>query len=102
MYGERYRENIEDGQYDVSDQRQIPDLELSRGREEKLSRDFSFPESSKKPTKLTEKDGPRLSGKEVSLKDESLQRGELHEKVKPKKKKLTLRKPVRRPSRREQ
>lgn len=92
MYGERYRENIEDGQYDVSDQRQIPDLELSRGREEKLSRDFSSPESSKKPTKLTEKDGPRLSGKEVSLKDESLQRGVLHEKVKPKKKEVDLKK----------
>ncbi|MCI1769279.1 MAG: hypothetical protein LKM40_03780 [Mageeibacillus sp.] len=43
-------------------------------------------------TKLTEKDGPRLSGKEVSLKDESLQRGVLHEKVKPKKKEVDLKK----------
>ena len=92
MYGERYRENIEDSRYDVSDQRQISDLELSRGSEEMLSRDFSSPDSSKKPTKLTEKDGPRLSGKEVSLKDESLQRGELHEKVKPKKKEVDLKK----------
>ena len=92
MYGERYRDNIEDGQYDASDQRQIPDLELSRESEEKLSRDYLFPESSKKPTKLTEKDGPRLSKKEVSLKDESLQRGELHEKAKPKNKEVDLKK----------
>ena len=89
MYGERYRDNIENSQYDGSEQRQIPDRELSRGSEEQLSRDFSSPDKPKSDTsKFTEKEGPMLNRKEVRLKDESLQRGELHTERKPLKKEV--------------
>lgn len=97
MYAKQYRENMDSGQCEVSEQRAIPERELineSREVEAIPSRDFSSPETSvpKAPNKLRDKEKPKLNQKEVNLKSESLQRGELHAEVKPQKKEIDLKK----------
>ena len=96
MYAEKYRENAEASQA-ASETRVIPDREIEReSREsflEETSRDFSSPEVPKADTsKLTNKEGPRLTQKEVNLQSESLQRGELKMDGKPQKKEVDLKK----------
>ena len=96
MYAEKYRENAEASQA-ASETRVIPGREIEReSREsflEETSRDFSSPEAPKADTsKLTNKEGPRLSQKEVNLQSESLQRGELKTEAKPQKKEVDLKK----------
>lgn len=96
MYAEKYRENAEASQA-ASETRVIPDREIEReSREsflEETSRDFSSPEVPKADTsKLTNKEGPRLTQKEVNLQSESLQRGELKTEAKPQKKEVDLKK----------
>lgn len=96
-YAEIYRQNIDSGQSVVSEQRVIPERELTQVSQEVEaipSRDFFSPDASapKAPNKLTDKEGPRLTQKEVNLKSESLQRGELHTEAKPQKKEVDLKK----------
>ncbi len=96
MYAEKYRENAEASQA-ASETRVIPVREIERkSREsflEETSRDFSSPEVPKADTsKLTNKEGPRLTQKEVNLQSESLQRGELKTEGKPLKKEVDLKK----------
>lgn len=96
MYAEKYRENAEASQA-ASETRVIPDREIEReSREsflEETSRDYSSPEAPKADTsKLTNKEGPRLTQKEVNLQSESLQRGELKTDGKPQKKEVDLKK----------
>ena len=93
MYAQRYRDNAAD----VPQTEAIKQLELSRDGHEEPSRDFSSPKIPMEGTKntsskLVTKDGPKLSEKEVNLKGESLQRGELHSGTKPKKKTIDLKK----------
>ncbi|MBO6194484.1 MAG: hypothetical protein J6O00_09950, partial [Clostridiales bacterium] len=96
MYAEKYRENAEASQA-ASETRVIPVREIEReSREsflEETSRDFSSPEVPKADTsKLTNKEGPRLTQKEVNLQSESLQRGDLKTETKPLKKEVDLKK----------
>lgn len=96
-YAKLYRENIDSGQSVVPEQKVIPERELTReSREVEAipSRDSFFHDTSspKAPNKLTAKEGPKLNQKEVNLKSESLQRGELHMKAKPQKKEVDLKK----------
>jgi len=93
MYAQRYRDNAAD----VPKTEAVKQLELSRDGHEEPSRDFSSPDipkdnPKKAPSKLTAKDGPKLSEKEINLKGESLQRGEFKAKAKPKKKEIDLKK----------
>ena len=93
MYAQRYRDNAA-----VVPKMEVTEhLELSRDGHEEPSRDFSSPDiptegTKKAPSKLTTKDGPKLSEKEVNLKGESLQRGELKTEAKPQKKEIDLKK----------
>ena len=96
MYAEKYRENAEASQA-ATEQRSIPVPEITRESRESFSqetsRDFSSPEVPKADTsKLTNKEGPRLTQKEVNLQSESLQRGELKTEGKPLKKEVDLKK----------
>lgn len=96
MYAEKYRENAEASQA-ATEQRSIPIPEITResreGISQETSRDFSSPEVPKADTsKLTNKEGPRLTQKEVNLQSESLQKGELKTEGKPLKKEVDLKK----------
>lgn len=89
MYAQRYRDNTAD----IPSEKATDHLELSRDGHEEPSRDFSFPEVPKADTsKLTNKEGPRLTQKVVNLQSESLQRGELHTGTKSIKKEVDIKK----------
>ncbi len=106
MYAEKYRENAEASQA-ATEQRTIPEPEITRESRESFlqetSRDFSSPEPPKAETsKLTVKEGPRLTQKEVNLQSESLQRGELHTEAKSLKNEVDLKKARKKAIRKEQ
>ena len=89
MYAQRYRDNAAD----IPSEKATEHLELSRDGNEEPSRDFSSPGAPKADTsKLTNKEGPRLTQKEVNLQSESLQRGELKTDGMPQKKDVDLKK----------
>ena len=98
MYGERYREQMTDTVPALSEERVINDRELQKESREtfqstETSRDYLSAVKPKSDTsKLTNKEGPKLSKKEVKLQSKSLQRGELRMDSKPAKKEVDLKK----------